>query len=131
MDLSENLFKKKPWMLLSYIDSLRVESYCSFHQPTKGKSRLPRRLRPDLSLTAVTRVVFFVTFSCLTTLCTLIIVHARLFFQSQFFGSARPYSGLHVYFSGQENRVYTIIQVCTIINFSYLSLHNYSGLPNN
>ena len=65
------------------------------------------------------------------TLYTLIIVHARLFFQIQFFGSARPYSGLHVYFSGQENRVYTIIQVCTIINFSYLSLHNYSGLPNN
>ena len=51
----------------------------------------------------------------LITLYTLIIVHARLFFQIQFFGSARPYSGLHNYFSDQENLVYTIIQVCTII----------------
>ena len=86
----------------------------------------------------------------LHTLCARIAVHARLFFQTWIFGSAHPYSGLHAYFSGQQNRVCTLIQVCTLKNNSkclyeitnsglhillvqtwFSTLHAYSGLHAN
>ena len=52
-----------------------------------------------------------------------IAMHARLFFRGKNFRSARPFSGLHAYFSLRKN------PVCTIIKLQKMLLKSGFGNP--